>query len=120
MIISLRSPTANVIYGKADNFLSPISDGRFCFSAFGHITSKTPDDDDWVSIHIQASPINDEVTDPSPEIVALFHQARHLLAAAPDMLTALEELVAVAEQRGYQPEWLINARAAIAKARGQA
>lgn len=43
-----------------------------------------------------------------------------LITAAPDMLAALEELVDIAEQRGYQPDWLINAHAAIAKARGQA
>lgn len=42
-----------------------------------------------------------------------------VIAAAPDMLAALEELVEIAEQRGYQPDWLINAHAAIAKARGQ-
>jgi hypothetical protein len=43
-----------------------------------------------------------------------------IIAAAPEMLAALEELVDAAEYRGFHPEFLINARAAIAKARGQA
>lgn len=43
-----------------------------------------------------------------------------LIIAAPDMLAALEEIIDAAEYRGFHPEFLINAHAAVKKARGQA
>jgi hypothetical protein len=43
-----------------------------------------------------------------------------LAAAAPDMLEALETIVATERDRhGYNPAWTDQARAAIAKARGE-
>lgn len=45
----------------------------------------------------------------------------HLIAAAPDMYAVLELLIETEHQRhGYHPAWLDNARAALAKARGEA
>jgi hypothetical protein len=44
-----------------------------------------------------------------------------LIASAPDMLEALETIVATERDRhGYHPAWTDQARAAIAKARGEA
>ena len=40
----------------------------------------------------------------------------HLIAAAPELLEALEEMVAIAEDQGHR---VVKARKAIAKARGQ-
>jgi hypothetical protein len=43
-----------------------------------------------------------------------------LIAAAPDMLEALETIVSTERDRhGYNPAWTDQARAAIAKARGE-
>jgi hypothetical protein len=43
-----------------------------------------------------------------------------LAAAAPDMLEALETIVSTERDRhGYHPAWTDQARAAIAKARGE-
>lgn len=43
-----------------------------------------------------------------------------LIAAAPDLLEALETIVATERDRhGYHPAWTDQARAAIAKARGE-
>ena len=43
-----------------------------------------------------------------------------LIAAAPDLLKALEKIVALEHYRhGYHPAWTDQARAAIAKARGE-
>jgi hypothetical protein len=44
----------------------------------------------------------------------------HLISAAPDMLEALETIVSTERDRhGYHPAWTDQARAAIAKARGE-
>ena len=45
----------------------------------------------------------------------------HLIAAAPDMFAVLECLVATEHERhGYHPAWIDDARAVLAKARGEA
>lgn len=49
------------------------------------------------------------------------HPDARLIAAAPDLLEALEVIVATEHERhGYNPFWTDQARAAIAKAKGEA
>ncbi len=74
-------------------------------------------DDACTHIDLHMSPAGKA---PTEKEVEQFHDLRHVLTASFEMRKALEGLLEIAEQRGYQPDWLTDARAAVAKARGQA
>ena len=71
---------------------------------------------DCVVVRLPAQ--TDRVGDESPEQIERWDADARLIAAAPDLLEALESLLAQVEQYGHKPE-CGAARAAIAKAKGE-